>query len=144
MTDLDRTALAEVAECMVKWEKHLELFEVKAALEAVFTAGQIGNKYFDESAPFKSRKTDLERCGVSIAVALQILRQITVMLSPITPFAMEKVWGWLGMESDLSQGGLAEARLDLPAGRELGKQEILFPRLDDDLIEKEVERLETL
>ncbi len=141
LTDLDRTALAEVTECMEKWEKHLELFEVKAALEAVFTAGQIGNKYFDESAPFKSRKTDLERCGVSLAVALQILRQITVMLSPITPFAMEKVWGWLGMESDLSHGGLTEARLDLPAGRELGKQEILFPRLDDELIEKEIERL---
>jgi len=144
LTDLDRAALAEVASCMERWEMHLAAFEIKAALEAVFSAGQAGNKYFDESAPFKSRKTDLDRCGVSIAVALQILRQITVMLAPITPFAMEKVWGWLGMESDLHHGGLEEARRDLPAGRVLGKQEILFPRLDEALIEQEILRLESL
>ncbi|HPF35191.1 MAG TPA: methionine--tRNA ligase [Candidatus Krumholzibacteria bacterium] len=144
LTDLDRAALDEVAECMVRWERALERFEVRAALEAAYAAGQAGNKYFDESAPFKTRKDDLARCGVSIAVALQILRLVTVMLAPITPFAAAKVWGWLGMESDLERGGLAEARRDLPPGRALGQQEILFPRLDEALIEKEITRLEGL
>lgn len=144
LTDLDRAALDEVAACLARWETALERFEVRSALEAAYAAGQTGNKYFDESAPFKTRKDDLARCGVSIAVALQILRQVTVMLAPITPFAAAKVWGWLGMETSLERGGLAEARRDLPPGRALGRQEILFPRLDEALIEREIERLESL
>lgn len=144
LTDLDRAALDEVAACLERWEKALERFEIRNALEAAYAAGQAGNKYFDESAPFKTRKDDLARCGVSIAVALQILRQVTAMLAPITPFAAAKVWQWLGMETPLERGGLAEARRDLPPGRPLGKQEILFPRLDDELIAKEIARLEGL
>ena len=144
LTDLDHAALDEVAACMDRWEGHLATFEIRAAVEDAFAAGQTGNRYFDESAPFRTRKDDLERCGVSIAVALQILRQICVMMTPIVPFAMEKVWGWLGMETDLHFGGLEEGRRPLPAGRSLGKQEILFPRLEDEVIEAQIERLKSL
>jgi len=144
LTDLDRAALDEVAACMVRWEGHLEKFEIRAAMEDAFAAGQAGNRYFDESAPFKTRKDDLDRCGVSIAVALQILRQICVMMAPVVPFGMEKVWGWLGMETDLHRGGLEEGRKPLPAGRELGRQEILYPRLEDEVIEEQIERLKNL
>ncbi len=144
LTDLDCAALDEVAACMDRWEGHLATFEIRAAVEDAFAAGQTGNRYFDESAPFRTRKDDLERCGVSIAVALQILRQICVMMTPIVPFAMEKVWGWLGMETDLHFGGLEEGRRPLPAGRSLGKQEILFPRLEDEVIEAQIERLKSL
>ncbi len=144
LTDLDRAALDEVAACLERWEAHLEKFEMRAAVEAAFAAGQAGNRYFDESAPFKTRKDDLDRCGVSIAVALQLLRMIAVMLTPVVPHAMEKVWGWLGMETDLHHGGLEEARRPLPAGRELGKQEILFPRLEDEVIEAQIEKLKNL
>jgi methionyl-tRNA synthetase len=48
------------------------------------------------------------RCDVSIAVTLQIVRQLVVMLAPVVPFSMTKVWGWLGMETDLHRGGWAE------------------------------------
>jgi hypothetical protein len=57
------------------------------------------------------------------------------------PFGMEKLWSWLGMESDLWQGGWAEGIRDIPGGRPLGTPEILFPRLDDELIQPEIERL---
>ena len=73
MTDLDRQALAEVEAALDKWAGHLEKFEVKAAVETAFHAGGVGNRYFDESAPFKTRKTDMARCGQSLAVALQVV-----------------------------------------------------------------------
>jgi len=144
MTDLDRKALTDVAQCLEKYVAHQEKFEVKAAMEAVFLAGQIGNRYFDESAPFKTRKTDMARCGHTLGVSLQIIRQLVLMLAPVIPFAMEKVWRWLGLESDLWRGGWAEGTRPLPVGRVLGKPEILFPRLDDELIQAEVERLAKL
>ncbi len=141
MTDLDRRALEEVDADLQSWAEHMERFEIKAALEACFHAGQVGNRYFDESAPFKTRKTDLDRCGHSLVVSIQIIAKLTVMLAPVVPFAMEKVWGWLGMQTDLWHGGWDEGTARIPAGRKLGKPEILFPRLDDDVIQPEIERL---
>ena len=112
--------------------------------EAAFHAGQVGNRYFDESAPFRSRKDDLVRCEQSLGVAIQILRLLAVMLAPVVPFAMEKVWAWLGLETPLWQGGWAETTRPIPAGRQLGTPEILFPRIEDDVIAREVERLKKL
>ncbi len=144
MTDLDRQALADVDADLQAWAGHLEHFEIKAAMEACFHAGQVGNRYFDESAPFKSRKTDLERCGHSLGVSIQIIAKLAVMLSPVVPFGMAKLWGWLGMESDLWHGGWDEGVAPIPAGRQLGKPEILFPRLDDEIIQPQIERLNAM
>ncbi len=144
LTDLDRAALAEVRDDLEKWAGHLEKFEIKAAMEAAFHAGQVGNRYFDESAPFKTRKTDLERCAQSLGVVFQILRMLCLMLAPVTPFAMEKVWGWLGMEGELWSGGWEEGLRDIPGGRPLGTPEILFPRIEEEQIQAEVERLQKL
>jgi methionyl-tRNA synthetase len=141
MTDLDRQALAEVKADLDKWAGHLENFEIKAAMEACFHAGQVGNRYFDESAPFKTRKDDRERCAQSLGVVFQILRMLCLMLAPVVPFGMEKLWRWFGMETDLWQGGWEEGQVDLPAGRSLGKPEILFPRLEEDQIQAEIDRL---
>ena len=144
MTDLDRQALADVDADLATWAACLERFEVKAAMEAAFHAGQVGNRYFDESAPFKSRKTDVERCEQSLGVIVQILARLCVMLAPVVPFAMEKLWAWLGMEGDLWREGWAEGRRPVPAGRPLGAPEILFPRLEPESIEPEVARLREL
>jgi methionyl-tRNA synthetase len=66
------------------------------------------------------------------------------MLAPVVPFAMEKVWAWLGLETPLWQGGFAEASRPIPPGRLLGTPEILFPRVEDEVIAREVERLQKL
>jgi methionyl-tRNA synthetase len=104
----------------------------------------VGNRYFDESAPFKTRKTDLTRCGQSLGVALQIVRQLVLMLAPVVPYAAEKAWAWLGMESDLWRGSWQEGTQDLPAGRLLGKPEILFPRIEEEIVQAEIQRLQKL
>ncbi len=144
LTDLDRAALDDVAADLEKWSGHLAKFEIKAALETAFHAGQVGNRYFDESAPFKSRKTDLVRCSQSLGVIIQILRQLCLMLAPVVPFGMAKLWSWLGMKTDLWHGGWQEGQQDIPSGRILGKPEILFPRFDDDMIQPEIDRLQSM
>ena len=141
MTDLDRAALAEVRADLDRWAACLERFEVKNAVEAAFHAGQVGNRYFDESAPFKTRKDDLVRCEQSLGVIVQILRMLCLMLAPVVPFGMAKLWSWLGMESDLWQGGWEEGLREVPAGRPLGTPEILFPRIEQEQIQAEVDRL---
>jgi methionyl-tRNA synthetase len=144
MEEMDRKVLEEVARLREKWAGHLENFEIKAAVECAFAAGQAGNRYFDESAPFRTRKTDRERCGQSLAVAVQVLRQLCVMLAPVVPFAMTELWTWLGMETALFHGSWEEAGRDIPAGRPLGEPRILFPRLDPEKVQAEIDRLNQL
>jgi methionyl-tRNA synthetase len=144
MNDVDRAALAEVRQDLERYAAHLEAFEIKAAVEQAFHAGQIGNRYFDETAPFNTRKTDRDRCAQSLGVALQIVRQLAVMLAPIVPFAAEKIWRWLGMTTPLWRGSWDEGTRPLPAGRPLGQPEILFPRIEQEAIQPEIERLQKL
>jgi methionyl-tRNA synthetase len=144
MTALDRATLDEVGACLDRYVAAVEAFELRNAVEALFAAGKAGNRYFDEAAPFRTRKDDLPRCAQSMGVAFQIIRMLTLMLAPITPFAAEKVWGWLGMTGDLHHGGWAEGTRPLPPGRAIGRPEILFPRIEDEQIAPEVERLRGL
>lgn len=141
MTDLDKKALADVRVDLDKWVTHMEKFEIKAAVEVAFHAGNVGNTYFQESAPFNTRKTDMERCGQSLGVIVQILRMLALMLAPVVPFGMGKLWFWLGMESDLWDNGWAEGILEIPGGRQLGQPEVLYPKLDDEVIQPEIDRL---
>lgn len=144
MTDLDRAALAEVEADLERWAEQLERFKIKAAMETAFHAGQVGNRYFNESAPFNTRKTDMERCGHGLGVSLQIVRMLCLMLAPVIPFGMEKVWGWLGMETELWRGGWEEGCRPLPPGRSLGRPEILYPRLDEEAVQAEIDRLQRM
>ncbi|MHB8077816.1 MAG: methionine--tRNA ligase [Candidatus Krumholzibacteriia bacterium] len=144
MTAQDRAALDEVGDCLDRYVAAVEAFEIRNAVEALFAAGKAGNRYFDEAAPFRTRKDDPARCAQSMGVAFQILRLLTLMLAPIVPFAAEKVWGWLGMTGDLHRGGWAEGLRPLPAGRPIGRPEILFPRIEDEQIAPEIARLRGL
>ena len=144
MTAVDRAALDEVGACLDRYVAAVEAFEIRNAVEALFAAGKAGNRYFDEAAPFRTRKDDLPRCAQSMGVAFQIIRMLALMLAPITPFAAARVWAWLGMTSDLHHGGWAEGTRPLPAGRAIGRPEILFPRIEDEQIAPEVERLRGL
>lgn len=144
MTAVDRAALDEVGACLDRYLAAVEAFEIRNAVEALFAAGKAGNRYFDEAAPFRTRKDDLPRCAQSLGVAFQIIRMLTLMLAPITPFAAARVWAWLGMTSDLHHGGWAEGTRPLPPGRTIGRPEILFPRIEDEQIAPEIERLRGL
>ncbi len=141
MTDLDRSALAKLESDLEKWTEHMEKFEFKAAMEICVHAGQEGNRYFDEAAPFKVRKTDPVRCGHILGVTFQILRLLCLMLAPVIPFGMEKLWNWMGMKTDLWAGGWTEGLQPIEPGRPLGKSEILYPRLEQSDIQKEIDRL---
>jgi len=144
MTDMDTAALAEVSADLEAYATHMDAFEIKAAMEVCFHASQAGNVYFNDSAPFSTRKTDMERCGQSLGVSLQILRMLCLMLAPVVPFGMEKLWGWLGMDQALWEGGWDEGLRDIPSGRPLGKSEILFPKLEQAQIQAEIDRLQEM
>lgn len=130
--DVDNAQLAAVVSTKEKVTERLEACRFREALLELMAGVRECNRYFDAKAPWKERKEDLARCGVTINVCLQTVRALATLFAPYLPFAATKVQRILGIED----GALPwDAFLDeIPAGRKLGKPEILFTKLDPEAV----------
>ena len=120
----------------------LETFQVKKALQEGMNLARLGNKYFNDQEPWKTRKENPQRCATTLYLCAQMLSSLSVILDPFLPFSTEKLWKMLNQEESLSgldweQGG----ELRLEAGHHIGSLEILFPKFEDQLIERQIEKL---
>ena len=101
-----------------------------------------GNKYFNDSAPWKSLKTDRERCGCILNTTLQLLASLAVIMEPFMPFSAEKLWNMLNApDSHRQQRWDSISNLRLVDGHPLGKREILFEKIEDEIIEEQIAKL---
>ena len=89
---------------------------------------RLGNGYFDTTAPFRSRKTDMAACGRAINVCLQTVRALTTLMAPFLPFSAAKCLTMLNLEDDALAWDRAAD--ELPAGKALGEAQLLFKKLD--------------
>jgi methionyl-tRNA synthetase len=130
-SERDPADLAHIGACrktVAATGERLERCQFKAALAEVMGLARAGNAYFDATAPFKSRKTDLAACGRAINVCLQTVRTLTTLIGPFLPFSAAKCLAMMRLD----ESGLRwdEAVRELPAGHGLGPAEILFKKLD--------------
>ena len=106
----------------------LEACRFKAGLARMMELARAGNVYFDTTAPFRTRKTDMDACGRAINVCLQGVRTLTTLMAPFLPLMAARCLGMLRLdETALSWRRAAE---ELPAGHSLGAPEILVRKLD--------------
>jgi methionyl-tRNA synthetase C-terminal region/beta chain len=100
---------------------------------------RLGNKYLADAEPWKVVKTDPERVKTIMNIALQITANLTIILEPFLPFSMEKLRGWLNMGKIVwSDAGRTDL---LPAGHLVKKPELLFDKIEDEEITRQVEKL---
>ena len=102
--------------------------------------GRRANQYFDAKAPWTTRKTDMERTATTLYVCCQVVRALCTTMAPFLPFGADTLAGMIGVT--LPAGGPEggddawnAAKEALPAGSPLEKPTVLFPKLDDDLVE---------
>ncbi|MCH7814732.1 MAG: methionine--tRNA ligase [Planctomycetes bacterium] len=126
--DSDREQLAACGRCVEETARLLEACQFKAALGEVMSLARLGNGYFDATAPFRSRKTDLPAAGRAINVCLQTVRTLTTVMAPFLPFSADKCLVMLGLDADALQWHRATD--ELAAGTPLGQAQLLFKKLD--------------
>jgi methionyl-tRNA synthetase len=97
-----------------------------------------GNKYFNDSEPWITVKSDKERCGTTLNVCLHAIYTLAGLFSPVIPFSSEKIFGMLN-SSPVVWGELGGENLQ--TGHILNKTEIIFPKIEDEIIEQQVEKL---
>ncbi|MGN0257873.1 MAG: methionine--tRNA ligase subunit beta, partial [Bacteroides sp.] len=139
LTDYDRETLREFADVKQEVEKLLDVFKFRDAQKEAMNLARIGNKYLADSEPWKVIKTDPERVKTILYIALQLAANLSIAFEPFLPFSSEKLRQMLNMtEFDWDQLGSTDL---LPAGHQLAEPELLFEKIEDDVIQAQVDKL---
>ena len=139
LTDYDKETLKEFADVKAEVEKLLNVFKFRDAQKEAMNLARIGNKYLADTEPWKLAKTDMERVATIIHISLQLVANLAIAFEPFLPFSSERLRQMLNMNSfDWSELGRDDL---LAAGHQLNKPELLFEKIEDSVIEAQVQRL---
>ena len=138
-TDDDRQTLAEIQEVKANVERLLDSFHFRDAQREAMNLARLGNKYLADMEPWKLAKTDMGRVATIMNIALQITANLSIVFGPFLPFSVKKLNQMLQIEP-MPWSHLGETDL-LETGHELGKAELLFEKLEDAVIEAQIQKL---
>ncbi len=138
--EYDRNCLDEVAAIKTSLENNIDHYRFREALKDAMNIARMGNKYLADTEPWKIFKEDPLRVATILNTALQITANLAIAIKPFMPFTADKLSGLLQC------GPLGWERLGsdsiLPVGHRLGKPELLFEKIEDDVIEAQLAKLE--
>jgi len=139
LTDYDKTTIEEMNASIQEMQRLLDNFRFRDAQKEAMNLARIGNKYLADMEPWKLAKTDMARTAAILNLSLQIAANLEIAFRPFLPFSSEKLRGMLQMEEKditaLGNFGLLEE------GHTLGEVSLLFEKMEDDVIQKQLDRL---
>ena len=139
LTDLDRETLSELSSVRGAIERELDSFHFREALKEAMNLARLGNKYLADTEPWKLAKTDLPRVATILNISLQITANLTIAFAPFLPMSSERLCQMLLIDLP-SWDDLGRADL-LPVGHTLGEPHLLFEKIEDEVIEAQVQKL---
>ncbi len=117
----------------------IEQFKFRDATMEIMNVARAANKYFNDSEPWKTLKSEQEQCSTTLNICLNVVRSLAILFSPVMPSTSNKVWAMLNLKSAVNNEEWNTAgELLLPDGHLLGQSEILFTKLEDNIIEQEL------
>lgn len=140
LNDYDRETLAEFCDVKDRLEGLLENFKFREAQKEAMNLARIGNKYIADCEPWKVVKSNPERVMTIINISLQITANLAIAFEPFLPFSSQRLRTMLAMES-FSWEDLGRTDL-MVEGHFLPKPELLFTKIEDDVIAAQVKKLE--
>ncbi len=129
-----KTVLANVEDNISKIEENYFQYKVRANTTLIMDIARAGNKYFDESAPWSLVKNNREKTGEILYVCTELLRIISITLTPIMPISMQKLRKMMGLDLNISWNDLKS-----PIQTVIIKKTFpLFMKIEDKKIEKQI------
>ncbi|HMR58174.1 MAG TPA: methionine--tRNA ligase subunit beta, partial [Cyclobacteriaceae bacterium] len=139
LTEVDKKALEELELYPSKIASSIEAFRFREATANLMDLARVGNKYLAETEPWKLAKTDMDRVGTILNIALQIAASLAIVTEPFLPFTSRKLKNMLGV-SDLAWSDAGNGAL-LKAGAALNEAPLLFEKIEDERIEIQIKKL---
>ena len=140
LTDYDRETIAEMSQIKASLEANIENYRFREALKDAMNVARIGNKYLADTEPWKLIKTDAERVKTILNIALQITANLAIVCEPFMPFSAAKIQKMLAVEH-FDWERIGDMSL-LAAGHTIGEPSLLFEKIEDDVIQKQLDKLE--
>jgi len=131
-------------------QANYDKFRFRDALTETMNIARAANKYFNDEEPWKILKSDPDRCAKTLFVCCQMVNSLAVLFAPVTPFTSKKIYTILnvnqstGEAEDLKIGNNSFSDASLPAlesGHKTNIPEILFKRIEDDVVDKQIAKL---
>ena len=140
LTDFDRETLDELGKVRSAIEKELDAFHFREALKEAMNLARLGNKYLADTEPWKLAKTDMDRVATILNISLQLTANLAIAFAPFLPQSSEKLLGMLQISlpawTDLGRSDL------LSEGHQLGQASLLFEKIEDEVIEAQIAKLQ--
>jgi methionyl-tRNA synthetase len=135
---IDKEMLEEIAKYPQKISDYFEKYKIKDGVNEIMNLARAGNKYFNDSEPWKAVKTDKEACATTLNICLQAIYTLAEITSPVIPFTSEKIFKMLNAKpTDWLSCGIS----NLKEEHVLNTPEILFPKIEDEKIEEQMSKL---
>lgn len=139
LQDVDKKAIDEFKDVKEKVEQLLDGFHFREAQKEAMNLARIGNKYITECEPWKVWKTNPKRVETMLYISLQLVANLAIAFEPFLPFSSKDLRQMIGMDSfDWSQLGSTDL---LKPGHQLGEPHLLFEKIEDETIQKQLDKL---
>ncbi len=140
LQEVDRRAIDEFKDVKQKVENLLEQYKFREAQFEAMNLARIGNRYITECEPWKVWKTDPKRVETILNISLQLTANLAIAFEPFLPFSSKKLRQMLNIESfEWDQLGQTDI---LKPGHQLAEPELLFEKIEDETIQKQLDKLE--
>ena len=130
LDEKDKSILLEAKEIVNKTAERMEAFKLQEALRLAISLSHLGNRYFNEKEPWKTIKTERQQSANTLYIAVQIVKQLVVILEPFIPFTCEQLWTLLNLEGSIHEQRWSETAKELPPDHKIGKAKPLFNKID--------------
>ncbi len=145
-TDIDEATLTEMRAYPDVISSSIERYRFREALVELMNVARLGNKYLADEEPWKLIKENPERVKTQMFVALQIATALAVLCEPFLPFTASKLRKMLGVHAsppDVNDWEeVAKPQTILSPGTQIGAAELLFSKIEDEAIQKQIDKLE--
>lgn len=141
---IDTETLAQIPIIKKNIQDYLENYKFREALKEAMNMARLGNKYLTDTEPWKVAKTDMERTASILNVSLKICANLALAFAPFIPFSTEKLLQMLSLPKELLLwDNIAKEDIILP-GHKLGEAQLLFTKVEDEVIDAQLQRLENI
>ncbi|WP_108867864.1 methionine--tRNA ligase [Aquimarina aquimarini] len=144
-SDVDKQTLAELKAYPAVISSSIDRYRFREASQELLNVARLGNKYLADEEPWKLIKTDEERTKTIMYVALQIASALATLSEPFLPFTSTKLKSILchsTLDLETTWNEINSRDILLPANHKIGKAELLFSKIEDTEIQKQLDKLE--
>jgi methionyl-tRNA synthetase len=140
LTDYDKEVIEELKKFPATISNSLEQFRFREGMQEFMNLARLGNKYLADTEPWKVIKEDEQRVQTILNIGLQIAANLAILAEPFLPHSSSKLKTMLNLnKNDWNDAGNENILAD---AHQLGTASLLFDKIEDDVIELQLQKLE--